>query len=149
MTTKITLGDYVKKRNGVALGHRQSLPRMLKRSFGAGSFRMFWQHWNPIWSYYLSRYVMRPMDRLLPTSLACILTFFVSGVIHDSAIAIVKQEPYFFFSPWFTVMGVYVLLETKLKLSYRKAAWLIKATLNLTTIIICFFVANSFTHVYW
>lgn len=54
MRRTISLSEYVKKRNGVALGTFGSMGNMLKRSLGANSFYLFWQYWNPIWDYYLS-----------------------------------------------------------------------------------------------
>ena len=54
---KYSLAEYVKYRNGVSLGAKGSLVNMLKNSFGAGSFRQFWKYWNPIWGYYLFKYI--------------------------------------------------------------------------------------------
>ena len=28
-----------------------------KALFGVGSFGMFWSYWNPIWGYYLGRFI--------------------------------------------------------------------------------------------
>ena len=148
MKTKATLRDYVEKRNGVALGHRDLLKNMLKRSFGAGSFRGFWRNWNPIWGYYLSRKVMKPLSQTLPVELAIIITFLVSGTLHDLVISLVKQEPYFFFSTWFTIMGLIMLLEKKLKPSYRSKPWSINAVTNLTIIILCLWGADFLTQIY-
>ena len=90
MHRSITLSEYVKKRNGVALGASGSMTNMLKRSLGANSFYLFWQYWNPIWGYYLSRKVMKPLSDFLPIWLAIILTFAVSGGLHDLAVTMVK-----------------------------------------------------------
>ena len=54
---KLVLSDYIKKRNGVPLGASNSLRNMLYRSLGAGKFSVFWRYWNPIWSYYLGKYI--------------------------------------------------------------------------------------------
>jgi hypothetical protein len=51
----MTLGEYIKKRNGVAIGHPQSLKNNLSRSLGAKNFSSFWHHWNPIFGYYLGK----------------------------------------------------------------------------------------------
>ena len=147
MKTKATLKSYVKKRNGVALGHRHSLKNMLERAFGAGSFRGFWQHWNPIWGYYLSFKITRPLSQILPIEVAILVTFLVSGAIHDLAISLVKQEQ-FFFSVWFTIMGFYTLLETRLNISYRAKAWPFKAALNLTIITLCWWFTEFLISIY-
>lgn len=60
----ISLKNYVQRRNGVPLGHPNSLMNMLKRSFGANSFDMFWVHWNPIWNYYLNKHIYKSLKRL-------------------------------------------------------------------------------------
>ena len=81
MISKLSLAQYVKKRNGVPLGASGSMTNMLSRSFGAASFPIFWHYWNPIWGYYLSRNVMSPLASFLPFSLATFLTFLVSGAL--------------------------------------------------------------------
>lgn len=52
---RLTLAQYVHRRNGVPLGDSGSLRNMLIRSFGAGSFGRFWQYWNPIFDYGLGK----------------------------------------------------------------------------------------------
>ena len=134
MHRTITLSEYVKKRNGVALGAPGSMTNMLKRSLGASSFYLFWQYWNPIWGYYLSRKIMKPLSELLPLWLAIILTFAVSGALHDLAITLVKWQLTFFFTPWFSLMGIIVLVTKKFAISYGEYHWLIRALINLSLI---------------
>ncbi|MEZ9198649.1 acyltransferase [Shewanella sp. 10N.286.54.B9] len=134
MHRTITLSEYVKKRNGVALGASGSMVNMLKRSLGASSFYLFWQYWNPIWGYYLSRNIMKPLSERLPLWLAIILTFAVSGALHDLAITLVKWQLTFFFTPWFSLMGIIVLLTKKFAISYGEYRWLIRALVNLSLI---------------
>ena len=101
MRSTLSLSQYVKKRNGVPLGASHSMRNMLSRSFGAKSFPIFWQYWNPIWSYYLSRNVMRPLASFLPISLSILITFLVSGALHDLAVSVIKWNIIVFFTPWF------------------------------------------------
>jgi GR25 family glycosyltransferase involved in LPS biosynthesis len=108
---------------------------MLKRSLGAASFYLFWHYWNPIWSYYLSRNVMKPLSRHLPFWLATILTFVVSGGLHDIAVILVKWRITFFFTPWFFIMGLLVVVTKQLNISYRTYSWLIRAVFNLAFIL--------------
>ncbi|MCE9678640.1 acyltransferase [Shewanella sp. AS1] len=137
MAKSITLSAYVKKRNGVALGAPESMRNMLSRSLGAGSFHQFWEYWNPIWGYYLARLVMRPCLRVLPFSLALIMTFAVSGALHDLAVTLVKVRVTLFFTPWFTLMGLCVLASKRLPLSYGRRPWLMRAMINLSIICAC------------
>lgn len=130
MQKTITLSQYVKKRNGAPLGAPGSLQAMLHRSFGADSFHRFWHYWNPIWGYYLSRYVMRPLHKVLPLWIAVILTFLVSGALHDIAVSLVKWRPIFFLTPWFTLMGAMVVLSKAGNLTFGNAPWIARALIN-------------------
>lgn len=144
MHKTITLSEYVKKRNGVALGASGSMANMLKHSLGASSFYLFWQYWNPIWGYYLSRKIMKPLSQVLPIWLAIIMTFAVSGALHDLAITLVKWKFTFFFTPWFTLMSFIVLATKKFSISYRKHNWLIRASINLSLIVMCFVITQLY-----
>ncbi|NMP30871.1 acyltransferase [Thalassotalea sp. M1531] len=134
MRKTISLPEYVKKRNGKPLGASGSMTNMLSRSLGANSFENFWRYWNPIWGYYLSRNIMKPLCKLVPVWLATILTFATSGVLHDMAIALVKWQTVFFFTPWFIVMGLAVLVTAKLNITYANYAWHLRAVINTTII---------------
>ena len=144
MHRTITLSEYVKKRNGVALGEPGSMVNMLKRSLGAGSFYLFWQYWNPIWGYYLSRNIMKPLSKRLPLWLAIILTFAVSGALHDLAITLVKWQLTFFFTPWFSIMGIIVLVTKKFAISYGEHHWLIRALINLSLIAVSLILTRQY-----
>jgi GR25 family glycosyltransferase involved in LPS biosynthesis len=137
MHRTISLSEYVKKRNGVALGAPRSMSNMLKRSLGASSFYIFWQYWNPIWGYYLTRKVMKPLSQQLPVWLAIILTFAVSGALHDLAITLVKWKLTFIFTPWFSLMSLIVLATKKFRISYHRHHWLIRASINIALITVC------------
>jgi hypothetical protein len=133
----MSLSDYVRFRNGVALGVPGSLSNMLKRSVGAGSFAAFWRYWNPIWGYYLSRLIMRPLARFLPTWLAIILTFVVSGASHDLAVSLVRWQPTLFITPWFALMGATVVVTEGLGITYHQRAWAVRAMANTSLIAAC------------
>ena len=136
MKMTLSLSDYVKRRNGVPLGDSRSMRNMFSRAFGAKSFPDFWRYWNPIWSYYLSRNVMKPLNTFLPQSLAIALTFIVSGLIHDVAVSIIKWKTIFLFTPWFGVMGLIVVISHQADISYGKLSWHVRVFINLV-IIIC------------
>ena len=133
-----TLSEYVRARNGVALGAPGSLQNMLRRSLGAGSFAAFWRYWNPIWGYYLSRLVMRPLARLLPTRLAILLTFVVSGAVHDLVVSLIRRETTIFLTPWFAMMGFVVVALDALGITYYPLSRTTRAMVNLLLIGICF-----------
>ncbi|TLX48803.1 acyltransferase [Pseudoalteromonas phenolica] len=131
MATKITLAQFVKLRNGVPLGHADSLKNMLSRSLGAGSFAQFWQYWNPVWGYYLSQFVYQPIKRFFGKSIAVVTTFFVSGFLHDLAIMLVKLQSSILLTAWFTFMGLTVVLSEAVKLRYGALPWFVRAQINI------------------
>ena len=80
----LTLSEYVLKRNGVPLGSKGSLVKNLKNSFGAESNAKFWKYWNPIWGFYLSKFIYLPLKKYLPQSVAALVAFGVSGFFRIS-----------------------------------------------------------------
>ena len=135
---ELTLSEYVKRRTGVPLGASGSLQNMLYRSFGAGSFAKFWQYWNPIWGYTLGRYIYAPLQRILPTALALVLTFTISGAVHDFVTILVRRAPAFLFTPWFFLMSLVILLGQTFNVDYSKYPVHIRIIINLIQIIGCF-----------
>lgn len=138
---QLSLTDYVKYRNGVPLGAAGALQNMLVRSFGAGTFAKFWQYWNPIWGYALGRFIYKPLNQILPSSISLILTFIISGGIHDLATMLVRGAPAFFFTPWFFWMGIAVVFGRLLKLDYSSQSLRIRVAINMTFILICLMLA--------
>ena len=133
--TKLTLADYVRHRNGVPLGASGSLGNMLRRSFGARSFAEFWQYWNPIFGYGLGKYVYAPLKLVLPSRLALVLTFVVTGVIHDVATMAVRRDVAFLFIPWFFFLGAGVVLGQFAKMNLAQHSWAIRALTH--TVYLC------------
>lgn len=137
MHKHMSLTEYVQYRNGAPLGASGSLRNMLVRSFGSGTFARFWQYWNPIWGYALGRYVYEPLGRFLPSSAALILTFIISGGVHDLATMLARGAPAFLFTPWFFLMGIVVVCGRLLKLDYSNQAFRARVAINVTFILIC------------
>lgn len=142
MRSHLSLSEYVKRRNGVAMGAKGSLRNMLSRALGAGSFPIFWHYWNPIWGYYLSRYVMEPIRFILPRWCAVICTFSVSGFLHDVAVSLVKWKIIFIFTPWFAGMGLLVICSEYWRFSYHSKPWLVRALINAFIIGSSFFIVK-------
>ncbi len=135
MTQKISLSRYVYRRNGVKLGHKSSLFNMLVNAFGAPSFYQFWLYWNPVWGYYLGRYIMRPLSKRLPSFIALILTFAVSGLLHDVAVSLIKMNFVFIFTPWFMIMGAIAVLSKHYSNILSNSHFIVCSVINL--IILC------------
>lgn len=148
MHRHISLSAYVKKRNGLPLGASGSMRNMFQRSLGAESFYIFWRYWNPIWGYYLSRNVMRPSSVFLPIWLATVLTFTVSGGLHDLAVSLVKWRMTFFFTPWFVLMSGAVFASKHFNISFKTYPWSIRALVNMAIISVCLYVTIIFERLY-
>ena len=142
-----TLGEYVMLRNGVPLGDGRSLRNMLQRSFGAASFAGFWQFWNPIWGYGLGRFVYAPLRRVVPPAVAFILTFAISGGLHDLATMAVSWSPAFLFTPWFTVLGMGAVLGRVAGMNLGKRPFWVRAAVNLAYLVVCLLPALALRNV--
>jgi hypothetical protein len=137
----LNLSQYIKKRNGVPLGASNSLRNMMIRSLGAGKFSNFWKYWNPIWSYYLGKYIFKPLKIILPPALSLLITFAFCGFLHDLVIMIIRWDFAFLLTPWFLLMGLCVIIGDYAKIDYSKFTWTIRAFINILIISSCLFIA--------
>lgn len=110
---------------------------MLHRSLGAGSFDGFWRYWNPVFGYYLGRYVDSPLRRVLPRSAALVLTFIGCGALHDLVTMAVKGSVTFFFTPWFFLLGIGVVLGRWFGMDTSNRPWAVRAAINLAYVGAC------------
>jgi hypothetical protein len=135
---KLTLSSYVRRRNGVPLGGPGALSKMLYRSLGAGSIAKFWQYWNPIFGYFLGRYIFVPLKRWLPAAVALVITFVFCGALHDAVSMAVRRDIAFLFTPWFFFMGLGVVVSNASKIDYSTYNWPYRALINISYVSICF-----------
>lgn len=133
----MTLAEYVKKRNGVPIGDSNSLKNNLYRSLGAKNFAAFWNYWNPIFGYFLGKKIFKPLKKIIPISLSLILTFIFCGLIHDFVITITRGKISFFFSVWFFLMGICVLLSKYFHYDFSQKQWIFRTLTNLLIITFC------------
>tara|TARA_R110000868_G_scaffold37111_2_gene131291 strand:+ start:142 stop:570 length:429 start_codon:yes stop_codon:yes gene_type:complete len=137
----LKLSGYVKRRNGVPLGNSHSLRNMLIRSLGAGTFSIFWQYWNPIWGFYLGKYIFKPLKLIFPQALSLVITFVVCGFIHDLVIMVLKWKFTLLLTPWFLFMGIGVILSDYANIDYSTFPWVVRAGINIAIIFGCLFLA--------
>jgi hypothetical protein len=142
----LTLNQYIERRNGVPLGASGALRNMLHRSLGAGSFAAFWQYWNPIFGYYLAKYVDSPLRRILPRSIALILTFVICGALHDLAAMAVRGSVAFFCTTMFFFFGAGVLIGRWTGLNFSSLPWAARAGINFAYLFSCFALALVARH---
>lgn len=136
-----TLTEYVRHRNGVALGARGSMGNMLYRSFGATSFAGFWRYWNPIFGYYLHKCIFSPLRNVTPRWLALVLTFVFCGALHDGVTYIVQGSTAFLFVTMFMFFAVGVLVGAMARLDMSKMPWIVRVITNLSYLATCIAVA--------
>lgn len=139
----ISLSQYVRRRNGVSLGGSGSLKNMLQRSFGARSFAGFWRYWNPIFGYYLSRYVYSPTSRFAPRWLALLVTFLICGGLHDIVTFLFRGWTQFLFTLWFFFFSLGVMLSEKLGLNVVQLPLWLRAAIHLMYLSTCLILAIS------
>lgn len=143
----MTLAEYVKKRNGVPIGDSGSLKYNLYKSLGAKNFSTFWMYWNPIFGYYLGTKIFKPLKKVFSPAISLVLTFVFCGLIHDVVSTVVGRRISWFFTIWFLLMGVSVLLLRYFRYDFSKKDWVIRAITNLSIISICLLLTiyiNSF-----
>lgn len=126
----MTLAEYVKRRNGVAMGSNRSLRNNLFRAFGAKNFAVFWTYWNPIFGYYLGTKIFKPIKTFLPVSLAILFTFVCCGMIHDMVTTVVRGDLSLIFTLWFFIMGCMVILSKKWSYNFSNYSWFVRAMVN-------------------
>lgn len=134
----ITLAQYIRRRNGVSPGASRSMRNMLYRSFGAKNFSTFWIYWNPIFGYYLGKFIFKPLKKYFPYSLAVISTFIFCGILHDLVTTVIRGRLSLFFSQWFLLMGVCVITSNILKYDFSRFLWITRALINLFIVTTCF-----------
>ena len=137
-SSNLTLADYVRRRNGVPLGGSGALRAMLTRSLGAPTIVGFWQYWNPIFGYYLGKFIFRPARSVgLPVWLATLLTFSVSGMVHDIAASLITRQLVLVCTPWFLFLGIGLLISRGLGMDMKSWPWVMRAGVHITYIGVC------------
>jgi len=133
----MNLSEYVKKRNGLPIGHSGSLRNHLTRSLGARNFSAFWNFWNPVFGYYLGKKIFKPLKRVIPVTFALIFTFIFCGIVHDLVTTLIRGRLSLFFSVWFLIMGTAVAITQYINYDFSKKQWVYRAATNLLIIGVC------------
>ena len=144
----ITLREYIKRRNGVPLGAKGSLKNMFYRSLGAKQFSGFWRYWNPIWSYYLSKLIYKPLRKKFTNSVAIILTFLISGLIHDIIVSLICLRIVFVVTPWFMLMSLCLVFSIQFGIRINSTNWFYRALANFSYISVCLFITLFLRQLY-
>lgn len=133
----MTLEQYLNRKFGSRKSSLACIVYMLKASFFASTFRKFWQQWNPLWSYFLTCYLYKPLNKITHQYLAIFLTFTVSGFLHDCVAMVLLQKIHFFLTPIFSLFGIMVIIEKTIGLRLTKIPRLIRPIYHITLISVC------------
>nr|WP_315223729.1 hypothetical protein [uncultured Flavobacterium sp.] len=133
----MNLSEYIKKKNGVPIGHSNSLRNNLQRSLGAKNFSTFWNFWNPIFGYYLGTKIFKPLKKVFIIEVAVIFTFIFCGLVHDLVTTLIREKISLFFTVWFFVMGFVVAISKQINYDLSHIKWILRALANLSIIGIC------------
>ncbi|NVO20824.1 MAG: hypothetical protein HXX13_14075 [Bacteroidetes bacterium] len=98
------------------------LQKSVEKAFHARSFKLFWRYWNPLLGYILSKYIYKPLSKIMSDRISTILTFIFSGLIlHDSwfmplCYFVFKKPVFFPVTIIFFCFGIVSVAEDSLKL---------------------------------
>ena len=95
---------------------------MLSASFFATSYRQFWQNWNPLWSYFLLYYVYKPSRKYCPQPAALVLTFIISGLLHDCVAMLLTGRLSILMTLSFFLASLFVLIEIFMDINLKNSA---------------------------
>ncbi|MFK8010872.1 MAG: MBOAT family O-acyltransferase [Marinicellaceae bacterium] len=133
------LKKYLTYKFGNYTGSLDGILYMLKQSFMAATFRGFWQNWNPLWSFYLIFYVYKPINKLLSKNLSILLTFLISGFLHDCVAMLLMHQYSYKMTLFFFLLAIFVLIEKVLNFNIAKVPKLLRPIYHLTLIALCLF----------
>jgi hypothetical protein len=129
---------------GYPTGPWDALIKMFSFSFGARSFADFWRYWNPVYHYFLSYWVYRPIRRVLPRSVAVLLSFAFCGFFfHDLFLLPFTRMP--LITIWFTLLGAGVIAGEILKMDLSELPLFFRVLVNSTYIVVLFELARRVT----
>ena len=87
---------------------------------------------------------MQPTRSVVPDWLAVIVTFGVSGGVHDLAVSALKLAPFLFFTPWFVMMGGVVVIYKLTGWSHSKLPAAVRILINLMILVSTFALTSYF-----
>jgi len=63
--------------------------------------------------------------------MSLVITFAVSGALHDLVASAVTGQLVFILTPWFFIMGVGVVIGKALQIDYSHFAWPVRVFINI------------------
>ncbi|QCK15793.1 hypothetical protein DCC35_14075 [Mangrovivirga cuniculi] len=93
----------------------------------------------------MGKFIFKPLKKVFPEAISLLFTFIFCGLIHDAVTTVYRGKISFFFSIWFLFMALAVLMTRILKHNFSKQGWLVRASINLGIIAVCF-IATIYSH---
>lgn len=132
---------FVLRRLGNPTGPWSAVQEMFRLSFGAKSFADFWRYWNPVHHYYLTMYVYKPVRKVMPRSIATIITFIFCGFfLHDIVHIAFTGIP--LITVWFLLLGIGVLLGEFINMDLSTRSSSFRVVVNLIYLLVSLEIAR-------
>lgn len=135
----MTLEEYTYYRTG-STTLRVIVRNMFFKPFVSSSFRTFWKYWNPSWGYFLLFYCYKPIKTFFPHWVCLILTFIISGLLHDMIyiVPMMMNEVEFVFpfvTVWFLIISIGILLTEYLQINFDKTAPMVRPMFHVSFLV--------------
>ena len=82
-----------------------------------------------------------PLKSVLPAGVALVLTFVVTGIIHDIVTMAVRRDMAFLFTPWFLLLGIGVVVSNTLAMDIGALSWRLRAATHFAYLAGCLVLA--------
>jgi hypothetical protein len=70
------------------------------------------------------------LKKVAAPDVALVLTFVVTGIIHDVVTMAVRQDVAFLFTPWFLFLGIGVVISKVTKMDIGASSWWRRAAIH-------------------
>ena len=121
------------RRMGNPTGPWDGLRSMFALSFGAKSFAGFWRYWNPVYHYFLSYWVYRPVRAVAPRPIAVLVSFaFCAFFFHDLPLLPFTHMP--LITIWFLFLAAGVIIGQALHMDLSAQPHSLRVMVNLVYI---------------
>ncbi len=81
--------------------------------------------------------MIAPLKKVFPSRISLILTFIMTGIVHDLVTMAVRQDVAFLFTPWVFFLGIGVVLGKTAGMDIAARSWGVRAAAQLTYLGFC------------